>query len=98
MNGQRRSALLAMTAVAAGALPVGGRADPAFPEHPLRWVVPFAAGGPSDVVARIIAEAMRDALNGQRPVIENRPGGLTVIGTQVVHTSKPDGYTIGSRI
>lgn len=64
-----------------------------FPSKPLRMIVPFAAGGGTDVIARLIAQKMTDAW-GQAVVVENRAGGGSVIGTEVVARSAPDGYTL----
>lgn len=55
--------------------------------------MPFAAGGPADVYARFLAQRMQDAM-GQPFLIENRPGGGSVVGTDVVAKSAPDGYTL----
>ena len=59
----------------------------------IRIVVPFAPGGGTDVVARTLAQEMAKEL-GVSVVIENRPGAGTIIGTQAVATSAPDGYTL----
>ena len=64
-----------------------------YPERPVRFIVPFAAGGATDVVARLIAPNLSAAL-GQTVIVENRPGAATVIGTALVAQSAPDGYTI----
>ena len=56
-------------------------------------VVPYAAGGPTDVATRIIAEQMRTAL-GVMVVVENKPGASTIVGAQYVANAKPDGYTL----
>ena len=63
-----------------------------LPDQPLRWIVPYPAGGGTDVLARTVAEAMRETL-GQQVVIDNRPGASTNIGAQSVATAKPDGGT-----
>jgi tripartite-type tricarboxylate transporter receptor subunit TctC len=64
-----------------------------FPSRPIRIVVPFPAGGPTDINARIIAQRM--SADWKQPVvIENRPGGNTAIGAQVVAKAEPDGYTL----
>jgi len=64
-----------------------------FPSRPIRIVVPFPAGGPTDVNLRIIAQKMSE--DWKQPVIvENRPGGNTAIGAQVVAKAEPDGYTL----
>lgn len=67
----------------------------AWPDQPLRWVVPYPAGGGTDVLARTVAEAMRQTL-GQQIVVDNRPGASTNVGGQMVATAKPDGYTFMS--
>jgi len=65
----------------------------AFPSRTIRIVVPFPAGGPSDVLARLIGQKMSEDWS-QPVVIENRPGANTVIGAQVVAKAAPDGYTL----
>jgi tripartite-type tricarboxylate transporter receptor subunit TctC len=65
-----------------------------YPNKPVTMVVPFAAGGTTDVVARIIAEAMRTQL-GQPIIIDNRGGAGGTIGTAVIAKAQPDGYIIG---
>jgi tripartite-type tricarboxylate transporter receptor subunit TctC len=85
----RRGGLAALLlAVTAG---VGAASD--FPSQPVRLVVPFSAGGPTDTAARLIAEPLRRQL-GQPVVIENRPGASGVPGTEAVVQSEPDGYTL----
>jgi tripartite-type tricarboxylate transporter receptor subunit TctC len=64
-----------------------------YPSRPVHWIVSFAAGGPNDVVARIIGQYLSDHL-GQQFVIENRPGAGGNVGMQSVLSSAPDGYTI----
>jgi tripartite-type tricarboxylate transporter receptor subunit TctC len=64
-----------------------------YPNRAIRIVVPFPAGGPADLAARIIAQKMSEDW-GQPVVIENRGGGNTIIGAQVVAKSPPDGYTL----
>jgi len=65
-----------------------------YPSRPITLIVPFAAGGSTDVVARVVAEAMRGAL-GQSLVIDNRGGAGGSIGTAAMAKAAPDGYTIG---
>ena len=65
----------------------------AFPSRSIKIVVPFPAGGPSDVLARMIGQKMSEDW-GQPVVIENRPGANTVIGAQLVAKAAPDGYTL----
>lgn len=76
-------------------LPVlsAGMALAGYPDRIIRIVVPFAPGGGTDVVARTLAQEMTKDL-GASIIIENRPGAGTIIGTQTVATSEPDGYTL----
>ena len=66
----------------------------AFPDKPIRMVVPFAPGGGTDLVARAMGITMGEDL-GQPVIVDNKPGGSTIIGTDAVAKSAPDGYTIG---
>src|ERR1700745_636695 len=69
------------------------RALAAYPERIVKIVVPFAPGGGTDVVARTLAQEMAKDL-GVSVIIENKPGAGTIIGTQAVAASEPDGYTL----
>lgn len=82
-------------ALAALLLPVvsAGSSSAAYPDRPIRIVVPFAPGGGTDVVARTLAQEMARDL-GTSIVVENKPGAGTILGTQAVATSEPDGYTL----
>jgi len=64
-----------------------------YPDRIVRIVVPFAPGGGTDVIARTLAQEMAKDL-GATVIIENKPGAGTIIGTQAVATSEPDGYTL----
>jgi len=64
-----------------------------YPSRPVKLLVPFAAGGPADVYARFLAQRLQEAM-GQPFVVENRPGGGAVLGTEIVAKSAPDGYTL----
>ena len=86
---KRRSLLLAASSVVA--LP-GVRAQ-AYPANPIRMVVPYAAGGGLDAVARILAQGMGELL-GQHVVVDNRTGAGGTIGASAVAKSAPDGYTV----
>jgi tripartite-type tricarboxylate transporter receptor subunit TctC len=87
---QRRSFIVAGAALAAAGVQAQG-----YPEQPVRWVVPYPAGGGTDVLARTVAEAMRPAL-GQQILVDNRPGASTNIGGELVARAKADGYTVMS--
>ena len=86
----RKSGLIAVmlfaTTVAAAA------AD--YPDHPIRFIVPQAAGSATDTVARILAAELSKEF-GQQVVVDDRPGGALTIGLDLVAKSPPDGYTIG---
>ncbi|MFT8242976.1 tripartite tricarboxylate transporter substrate binding protein [Roseomonas sp. BN140053] len=88
----RRSALLATAG--ALAIPALARAQAVpWPTRPVRIIVPFGAGGSADLAARVVGEALGQSL-GQPFVVENRPGGGAVIGTDAAAKAPPDGYTL----
>jgi len=87
---KRRTLLASLLVLAA---PLGFAADADYPNRTVRIVVPFAPGGSTDVVARILADKLGAAL-GQSFVVENRPGAGGNIGADVVAKSTPDGYTL----
>ena len=76
--------------LALAALPAWGQA---YPARVVRIVVPFAAGGPADVYARVLSQKLQDAL-GQPFIVEDRPGGGSIVGTEAVAKSPADGYTL----
>ena len=83
--------LLALRPTAMAAEPAGA-AQP-YPSRPIHIIVPFPAGGPTDILARVLGRRMSEDF-GQPVVIENRPGANTVIGAQQVARAAPDGYTL----
>src|SRR5215211_6670969 len=88
--GAKRRAVLAGLATAGLAPPWLARAA-TRPSQPIRIIVPFAPGGPTDISARVLAEAM--TRDGMRTLVENRTGGGAVVGTQAVAQAAPDGHT-----
>ncbi|MBS7778979.1 tripartite tricarboxylate transporter substrate binding protein BugE [Acidovorax sp. CCYZU-2555] len=76
------------------ALPLGVQAADNYPSKPIKLIVPFAAGGSTDIVARVLAEGMRSTL-GQPVVVDNRGGAGGLIGTEAVAQAPADGYTVG---
>lgn len=85
--------LLAATALAAG-LPAA-HAQTAFPHQPVKWIVPYAPGGTTDVIARQLAVRMGQTL-GQPVIADNKPGAASIIGATFIARSAPDGYTVGT--
>lgn len=89
----RRMALSAAAALlVAGALPGLARAE--YPDHEIRWIIPWNPGGSNDIMARYLQPLLEK--QGFKMVIENVPGGTGAIGMGQVATAKPDGYTIGN--
>lgn len=90
-------ALLCLVAATALVLQTGGAAAQtaaeSWPNRAITWIVPFGAGGVTDLVSRKIAELLRTRL-GQPVVVENRPGAGGTIGTEFVARAQPDGYTV----
>ena len=80
-------------ALAACFIPAQSRAQTKYPDHPVKVVVGFTAGGGTDVAARVIAQKLSEAM-GQTFVVENRPGASGLIGSEQVAKSPADGYTI----
>ena len=84
--------VLATCLLFATLVPMAG-AQESYPVRPIRIIVPFAPGGIADLMARMLGKALADAVS-QSVVIENKPGGGTVIGTEAGVRAKPDGYTV----
>ncbi|MBL8370489.1 MAG: tripartite tricarboxylate transporter substrate binding protein [Burkholderiaceae bacterium] len=89
----KRRTLLLSAAASAAAVAAPATAIAQSPARPIRLIVPYAAGGPIDVTARLLAERVKDSLG--TVIIENRPGGGGNIGADAVAKAAPDGLTIG---
>jgi tripartite-type tricarboxylate transporter receptor subunit TctC len=90
--GRRR--VLALSAASLAAASTSRRADAeSYPSRPVHWIVGFAPGGSTDILARVIGQYLAEKL-GQSFIIENRPGAGSNIATEVVVNSAPDGYTL----
>jgi tripartite-type tricarboxylate transporter receptor subunit TctC len=90
---QASSRRLAFALALAAALAAGAARGDDYPSRPIRLIVPYAAGGGADSVARIVARRVSETI-GQPIVIENRGGAGSIIGTDLVNKSDPDGYTL----
>ena len=90
-----RTCIPMMLACAAFLFPLNGAyaAEAAYPVRPIRMIVPFVAGGGTDLLARLVAPGLGEVL-GQQIVVDNRGGGGSIVGTQMLSKSPPDGYTI----
>jgi tripartite-type tricarboxylate transporter receptor subunit TctC len=86
-------ALLVLAAALAQPLAIGNAPAQAYPNKPIRMIIPFTAGGFSDVVGRIVGQKLAESV-GQSVVIDNRPGASGIIGTDIAVKSQPDGYTL----
>ena len=87
----RFARLLALAVVVA--VPIGAASAQDYPSKPVKIIVPFGAGGPADIFSRQLGQYLSDHLK-QSFVIENRPGAGSIIGTDAVAKSDPDGYTL----
>src|SRR5689334_4772485 len=84
---------LSVAAVCLAALAAAPASADTYPSRTIRFIVPFGAGGPADVFARVLAQYMQESLK-QSVVVEDRPGAGSLIGTEAVHQAAPDGYTL----
>lgn len=84
--------MAAAAAASIALLPAIGAAQ-SFPSRPIRMLVPFSAGGATDIVARVLAPGLGERF-GQQVVVDNRPGAGSILGTQILARATPDGHTI----
>ena len=89
----KRQALLGMALITLSSLCGMAQAQTAWPNKPIKIVVPYAPGGANDILARVVAEKLAPAL-GQPVLVENKPGAGAAIGTELVAKAAPDGYTL----
>ena len=89
----RRHVLIGSTLGVLGFLPLIGYAQSNYPNRSIRMVVPFAPGGGTDIVGRLLADSLAPAL-GTTVVVDNRAGGGSTVGTAIVAKATPDGYTL----
>src|SRR6476659_3588751 len=87
-----RAAAVAILAILA-ILPIAGASAQDFPTKPVRFIVPYAAGGSGDLLARLLGDKL-SKLWGQQVVVDNKPGAGGLIGTEAAARAEPDGYTI----
>lgn len=92
MKGIKATASFVLAAIAMGAAPLAVQAQE-YPTKQIRVVVGFAAGGPTDVIARVVAQDMTQTM-GQSVIVENRPGANAIVATDMVAAAPPDGYTV----
>jgi tripartite-type tricarboxylate transporter receptor subunit TctC len=90
---QRKTMYLLAAAALASSL--GAHAQTAWPSQPVKWVVPYAPGGTTDLIARTLSVKMGKDL-GQSMVVDNKPGAASIIGATFIARSNPDGYTVGT--
>src|SRR5574341_782395 len=83
----------AVAAIALSLLAAGVQAQSKYPNRPIRLLTPFAAGGGSDLLARLIGPPLTEAL-GQPIIVDNRPGGGGTLGAGIAARADPDGYTL----
>jgi tripartite-type tricarboxylate transporter receptor subunit TctC len=88
-----RRLFVAFACVAALGSAIAPASAETYPSRPVKLIVPFGPGGPADVFARVLAEHMSQSVK-QPFVVEDRPGAGSIIGTEAVHQSPPDGYTL----
>ncbi|WP_406625936.1 Bug family tripartite tricarboxylate transporter substrate binding protein [Acidovorax sp. SDU_ACID1] len=90
---KRKTFCLIAAALLAGSM--GAHAQSPYPSQPVKWIVPYAPGGTTDVIARNLATRMGQDM-GQPVIVDNKPGAASIIGATFIARSQPDGYTVGT--
>lgn len=90
---KRKTFCLIAAALLAGT--TGAHAQGSYPSQPVKWIVPYAPGGTTDVIARNLATRMGQDM-GQPVIVDNKPGAASIIGATFIARSQPDGYTVGT--
>ncbi len=88
-----RAMLIGVTATVLFAAPPAGAQTTTYPTRTIKFIVGFAPGGGTDIVARLVAQKMQESF-GHSVVVENRPGGNSMLGPDIAAKSTPDGYTL----
>jgi tripartite-type tricarboxylate transporter receptor subunit TctC len=93
MSSTRRAAIAFFAAVIFAVFPAAPRAAEGYPAKPVTIIMPYSAGGSSDILTRAVAKGLSD-IHGRNFVVENRPGASGMIGAEIVAKAAPDGYTL----
>src|SRR5919205_1187455 len=91
----RRALACAAAAFALGAAAAVATESQAYPSRPIRWIVPIPPGATADIITRFVAQKLSESL-GQQIVVDNRPGGVFTVGSEIVAKAPSDGHTIGT--
>src|ERR1700754_1313796 len=92
---RRRTFAVAALVVLCTATSYAQQVPQQYPTRPIRWIVPVPAGSTTDIVTRLVAQKMNEAW-GQQVVVDNRPGGVFTVGSEIVAKAPSDGYTLGT--
>jgi tripartite-type tricarboxylate transporter receptor subunit TctC len=91
----RTGMALALTAAAFASAPAAAGEPQAYPSRPLRWIVPIPPGATADIITRFVAQKVSESW-GQQVVVDNRPGGVFTVGSEIVAKAPADGHTVGT--